>query len=134
MLGENHNYSVLDNWGYPLKNNKVVPLPLGPFINNLQERVEEIKPFYQREYDFCFVGQMPHTGTRDKFKRCLDRLLEETGDKFKYYVKYTENFGTGLDHEEYIELLNLFFQCLRFVISEKHVQFYYLFLHDSFDP
>lgn len=121
-----HNYSVLDNWGYPLKNNKVVPLPLGPFINNLQERVEEIKPFYQREYDFCFVGQMPHTGTRDKFKRCLDRLLEETGDKFKYYVKYTENFGTGLDHEEYIELLNNSKICLcpQGAFSEESFRFF----------
>lgn len=101
-----HNYSMLDNWGYPIKHPSVFPLPLGTFIDDIHERVEEIKPFSQREYDFCFVGQIPNTGTRDKFKRNLDHLLEKCGDKYKYYVKYTQAFGDGLDHQEYIDLLN----------------------------
>lgn len=107
-----HNYSSLDNWGYPNHPSNVIPLPLGPFINNIQEKIEEIKPLNKREYDFCFVGQIPHTGTRDKFKRCLDKIIEETGDKYKYYVKYTKNFGRGLDHDEYTELLNNSKVCL----------------------
>ena len=101
-----HNYSSLDHWGYPNHRPNVIPLPLGPFINDLEKKVEEVKPLHEREYDFCFVGQLPQTGTRDKFKRCLDEMLETTGDKFKYYVKYTKCFSGGLDHDEYIELLN----------------------------
>ena len=101
-----HNYSALDNWGYPVVNPKFFPLPLGTFINNIEQNIEEIKPTSEREYDFCFVGQLPSTGTRDKFKRCLDNMLEKTGDKYKYYVKYTEAFGKGLNHQEYVELLN----------------------------
>lgn len=101
-----HNYSILDNWGYPINHPKVFPLPLGCFIDDINSRVEEIKTLDKREYDFCFVGQIPNTGTRDKFKRNLDYLLEKCGDKYKYYVKYTEAFGEGLDHEEYIDLLN----------------------------
>ena len=101
-----HNYSMLDNWGYPVSHPKVFPLPLGTFIDDINEKVEEIKPFSEREYDFCFVGQIPHTGTREKFKINLDYLLEKRGDKYKHYVKYTEAFGSGLDHQEYIDLLN----------------------------
>ena len=101
-----HNYSMLDNWGYPSEHPNVFPLPLGTFINDIFEKVEEIKTFEEREYDFCFVGQMPNTGTRDKFKKNLDYMLERCGDKFKYFVKYTDAFGTGLDHQEYVELLN----------------------------
>jgi hypothetical protein len=101
-----HNYAPLDAWGHPINHPKVVPLPLGFFINDMTSKVEEIKPHEDREYDFCFVGQIPHTGTRDKFKRCLDNMLERIGNKYKYYVKYTESFGCGLDHQEYIDLLN----------------------------
>ena len=82
-----HNYSMLDNWGYPSEHPNVFPLPLGTFINDIFEKVEEIKTFEEREYDFCFVGQMPNTGTRDKFKKNLDYMLERCGDKFKYFVK-----------------------------------------------
>jgi len=101
-----HNYTYLDNWGYPYPHNSVFPLPLGTFINDIDQMVEEIKPMSEREYDFCFVGQLPNTGTRDKFKRCLDDMLEKTGDKYKHYIKYTEAFGKGLDHQEYVDLLN----------------------------
>lgn len=101
-----HNYSILDNWGYPVNHPKVFPLPLGNFIDDINEKVEEIKPIGEREYDFCFVGQIPNTGTRDKFKKNLDHLLENCDGKYKHYVKYTSAFGTGLDHDEYIDLLN----------------------------
>ncbi len=107
-----HNYSPLDKWGFPVEDKRLVPMPLGPFVNDMDEKVSNIKPFHQREYDFCFVGQLPHTGTRDKFKRCLDRMLEETGDKFKYFIKYTDGFNTGLSHEEYSQLLNNSKVCL----------------------
>ena len=121
-----HNYAELDNWGYPCYGPKVFPLPLGPFINNLQDKVENIKPIKEREYDFCFVGQIPHTGTRDKFQRCLDKMIAEAGDKFKYYVKYTKNFGNGLDHDEYIELLNNSKVCLcpQGAFSEESFRFF----------
>jgi hypothetical protein len=101
-----HNYTFLDNWGYPYPHHNVFPLPLGSFINDIENMVDEVRPTSEREYDFCFVGQIPNTGTRDKFKRCLDSMLESTGDKFKHYVKYTESFGEGLDHQEYVDLLN----------------------------
>lgn len=101
-----HNYSMLDNWGYPVVNHKFFPLPVGTFINNIEQKIEEIKPIDEREYDFCFVGQISQYGTRDKFQKCLDDMIEKTGDKYKHYVKYTSAFGTGLDHQEYVELLN----------------------------
>lgn len=100
------NYALLDQWDYPIDNAKIFPLPLGSFINGIGSKIEEIKPFAEREYDFCFVGQLPHTGTRDMFKRCLDKMLEETKNKYKSYVTYTKNFGAGLNHDEYVELLN----------------------------
>jgi hypothetical protein len=99
-----HNYAELDNWGYPSYGPKVIPLPPGTFINHI-DSIEEINPLHERKYDFCFMGQIPHTGTRDKFRRCLDKMIAETGDKFKWYIKYTKNFGEGLDHDEYMEVL-----------------------------
>lgn len=101
-----HNYSALDNWGYPIAHPKFFPLPLGSYINDIEEKIEEIKPMDEREYDFCFVGQISQYGTRDKFQKCLDAMLENQEGKYKHYVKYTSAFATGLDHQEYIELLN----------------------------
>ena len=74
-------YFMLDKWGYPMHNPLVYPLPLGPFrdLSNLL-----IKPLPERKYDFSFVGQIPDTGTRDCFKRNLDKLIEEKGDKYKF--------------------------------------------------
>ena len=95
-------YFMLDKWGYPMHNPLVYPLPLGPFrdLSNLL-----IKPLPERKYDFSFVGQIPDTGTRDCFKRNLDKLIEEKGDKYKFYVKYTDGFSQGLSPEEYLEIL-----------------------------
>ena len=99
-----HNYAMLDHWGYPINHPKVFPLPLGNFVD--RDDQIPIKIISEREYDFCFVGQLPHTGTRDKFKRCLDALLSETGDKFKSKIIFTDGFGQGLQHKEYLNLLN----------------------------
>lgn len=95
-------YFMLDRWGYPMYNPLVYPLPLGSFrdLPNL-----EIKPLPERKYDFSFVGQIPDTGTRDCFKRNLDRLIEEEGDKYKFYIKYTDGFSQGLPPEEYLKIL-----------------------------
>ena len=95
-------YFMLDKWGHPIFNPLAYPLPLGAFRDI---KVENITPLPERKYDFCFVGQIPHTGTRDYFKRNLDNLIEETGDKFKFYVKFTDGFSKGLDPEEYVEIL-----------------------------
>jgi len=95
-------YFMLDKWGDPILNPLVYPLPLGTFKDFF---IEDIKPLPERKYDFCFIGQIPHTGTRDYFKRNLDRLIEKTGDKFKYYVKFTDGFSRGLDVEEYMGIL-----------------------------
>ena len=105
-----HNYAMLDHWGYPVNHPKVFPLPLGSFVDRNDEI--PIKLISEREYDFCFVGQLPHTGTRDKFKRCLDNMLTETGDKFKSKIIFTDGFGQGLSHKEYLELLNNSKLCL----------------------
>jgi hypothetical protein len=121
-----HNYAKLDKWGHPVQHEKVIPLPLGTFISDIESKSEEVIPFRKRKYDFCFVGQIPHTGTRDKFKRNLDKLLEEKPDKFKHYVKFTKNFGSGLDHDEYIELLNNSKLCLcpQGAFSEESFRFF----------
>lgn len=95
-------YFMLDEWGHPIFNPIVYPAPLGPFVDI---KDEEIIPIPEREYDFCFIGQIPHTGTRDYFKRNLDNLVEETGEKFKYYIKYTDGFSKGLEPKEYLEIL-----------------------------
>ena len=78
-------YHALDRWEHCLDTPLTFPLPLGPF-NDLYKDIE-IKPLSQREYDFTFVGQIPKTGTRDCFKRGLDKLVEESGDKFKYKIE-----------------------------------------------
>tara|TARA_R110002020_G_scaffold216442_2_gene424116 strand:- start:804 stop:1712 length:909 start_codon:yes stop_codon:yes gene_type:complete len=95
-------YFMLDKWGDPIFSPLVYPLPLGPFRDM---QTENIKPLPERKYDFCFIGQIPHTGTRDYFKRNLDDLIEKTGDKFKYYVKFTSGFSGGLNPEEYAAIL-----------------------------
>ena len=96
-------YHVLDRWEHCLDTPLTFPIPLGPF-NDVYKDIE-IKPISQRKYDFSFVGQIPHTGTRDCFKRGLDKLVEETGDKFKYKIEFTDGFGQGLESKEYMELL-----------------------------
>ena len=95
-------YFMLDKWGDPIFNPLVYPLPLGNFKDIT---VKDIKPLPERKYDFCFIGQIPHTGTRDYFKRNLDSLIEKKGDKFKYYVKFTHGFSKGLEPEEYMSIL-----------------------------
>jgi hypothetical protein len=105
-----HNYAALDHWGYPIDHPKVFPLPLGNFIDTDDEI--PIKLISEREYDFCFIGQLPHTGTRDKFKRCLDAMLSETGDNFKSKIIFTDGFGKGLPHKEYLQILNNSKLCL----------------------
>ena len=82
-----------------LKNNK-----LDKLFSKTPDGIE-IKPLSQREYDFVFIGQIPKTGTRDCFKRGIDKLLEENPDKFKYKIEFTDGFGKGLDPKEYMELL-----------------------------
>ena len=96
-------YFMLDPWGYPIYNPLVYPMPLGPFRDM---NYESIKPLPDRQYDFSFIGQIPETGTRDSFKRHLDKIIEETGDKFKFFVQYTNGFSQGLSPEEYIDILN----------------------------
>ena len=96
-------YFMLDQWGYPIHNPLVYPMPLGPFRDL---NPQSIKPLPERKYDFSFVGQIPETGTRDGFKRNLDKVIEETGDKFNYFVKFTDGFSRGLSPEEYMEILN----------------------------
>lgn len=96
-------YHPLGRWGEVVHNPLTFPMPLGPFNDEYHDI--EIKPVSQRKYDFTFVGQIPHTGTRDGFKRCLDKMLEETGDKFKYNVMYTDGFCKGLKSRDYMELL-----------------------------
>ena len=95
-------YFMLDSWGHPMHNPLVFPLPLGPF-NDDKEQI--IKPLSERKYDFSFVGQIPDTGTRDCFKRNLDKLIENTDDKFKFFVRYTDGFARGLDAKEYLSIL-----------------------------
>lgn len=96
-------YHMLDRWGHCIDTPITFPMPLGPFADCYHDI--EIKPISQRKYDFTFVGQIPHTGTRDCFKRALDKLVEETGDKFKYKIEFTDGFSSGLDKKEYMELL-----------------------------
>lgn len=95
-------YFMLDEWGDPMHNPLSYPIPLGPFKES-KDRL--IKPLSERKYDFSFVGQMPHTGTRDCFRRHLDQLVDKSGDKFKYFIKYTDGFGKGIPSEEYIDIL-----------------------------
>lgn len=96
-------YFMLDPWGDPIHNPLAYPMPLGPFResnNNI------IKPLSERKYDFSFIGQIPNTGSRDSFKRNLDKLIEESGSKFNFFVKYTDGFSKGLDPEEYLNILS----------------------------
>ena len=96
-------YFMLDEWGYPMHNPLVYPLPIGTF-RDINPNI--IKPLSERKYDFSFVGQIPHTGTRDCFKRHLDTILEKSDGKFKFFVKYTDGFSQGLSTEEYTEILS----------------------------
>ena len=95
-------YFMLDQWGYPMHNPLVYPMPLGPFADITNKL---ILPLPERKYDFSFVGQIPDTGTRDCFKRNLDKVINETGDKFKFFVKYTDGFSQGLSRDEYLDVL-----------------------------
>ena len=96
-------YYMLDDWNLPWYNPWVCPMPLGPFVDTTQ--IDYIKPMPERKYDFSFIGQIPHTGTRDCFKRNLDNLMRDTGDKFTYFVEYTDGYSKGLAPDEYLELL-----------------------------
>ena len=96
-------YYMFDSWDLPWDNPWVCPMPLGPFVDTAH--IETIKPMPERKYDFSFIGQIPHTGTRDCFKRNLDNLMRDTGDKFKYFVEYTDGYSQGLPPNEYLELL-----------------------------
>ena len=96
-------YHALDRWNHCLDTPLTFPMPLGPFTDDYRDI--EIKPLSQRKYDFSFVGQIPHTGTRDCFKRGLDKLVSESGDKFKYKIEFTDGFSEGLPPREYMELL-----------------------------
>ena len=96
-------YYMLDQWDHPWYNPLVYPLPIGTFVEGFDTKF--IKPMAERKYDFSFIGQIPHTGTRDCFKRHLDELMETSGDKFKYFVQYTDGFKQGLDTSEYLDLL-----------------------------
>ena len=96
-------YYMLDQWDDPWYNALVYPMPIGTIIDGFDSKF--IKPLPERKYDFSFIGQIPHTGTRDCFKRNLDNLLETSGDKFKYFVQYTDGFNKGLSADEYLDLL-----------------------------
>lgn len=98
------NYFMLDLWEHPIHNSIVYPMPIGTFVDFSGDIY--IKPIPERKYDFTFIGQIPHTGTRDGFKRNLDNFIKKSGNKFKYFVQYTDGFNSGLNHAEYIELLN----------------------------
>lgn len=99
------NYCWTDKFDRPYNTFGITyPMPIGTFVDF--SNMPDPKPMPDRKYDFTFVGQIPHTGTRDCFKRNLDKLMIESGDKFKYKVIYTESFGHGLKHEDYINLLN----------------------------
>jgi len=102
------NYFMLDKWGLPMSNPLAYPLPIGTFIDF--DNAPEIKPLPERKYDFSFIGQIPHTGTRDCFKRNMENMLKEqkkkSGKQFKYFLQYTEGFGKGMSKEDYIDLLN----------------------------
>ena len=100
------NYFMLDMWEYPIYNPLSYPMPIGTFIDFDEFKSVEIKPIPERKYDFSFIGQIPHTGTRDCFKRNIDELLRKTGNKFKYVVEFTNGFNNGLSHSEYVDLLN----------------------------
>jgi len=105
-----HNYAELDMWGHPVESPKVFPMPIGTFLDD--DESINIKTILEREYDFVFIGQIPHTGTRDKFKKCLDKFLESSGHSFKYKVVYTDGFARGLKGKEYLELLSNSKLCL----------------------
>tara|TARA_R110000822_G_scaffold1072_4_gene4842 strand:- start:522 stop:1436 length:915 start_codon:yes stop_codon:yes gene_type:complete len=96
-------YHMLDRWDHYLDNPLSFPLPLGPFCDCYSDI--EIRPISQRKYDFTFIGQIPHTGTRDCFKRGLDKLCKESGDKFKYKIQFTDSFGGGVSPREYMQIL-----------------------------
>jgi hypothetical protein len=100
------NYFMLDRWEYPIYNPLAYPMPIGTFVDFDQLKSIEIKPIPERKYDFSFVGQIPHTGTRDSFKRNIEQLILKTGKKFKYVLEFTNGFNNGLSHTEYVELLN----------------------------
>ena len=93
-------YYMTNVWDEPWHNPKVKPLPLG-VTNNFSAVV---KPIAEREYDFCFSGQIPETGSRHNFKIHLDNLVES--GKYKSFVNYTDSFNSGLSKSEYCELLS----------------------------
>jgi hypothetical protein len=98
------NYFHLNKWSEPVHNNISYPLPIGTFVDVPNDI--NIKPLQEREFDFCFIGQIPHTGTRDCFKRNIDSFIKSFGNKYKYKIHYTNSFNDGLSHNDYLEILN----------------------------
>lgn len=118
-------YYMLDKWGYPIRNPMVSPLPLGTYAN-IDISEQEIIPIPERKYDFCFMGQIPHTGKRDSFHRHLNKLLQEHKDKYKSFIKITDGFGQGLAHDEYLSVLGNSKLCLcpQGAISDETFRFF----------
>ena len=99
------NYFMLDKWGDGISNPLAFPLPIGTFVDF--DDAPEVKPLPERKYDFSFIGQLPHTGTRDCFKKNMDNMFKEiSSNKFNYFLEYTDGFNEGLSTKEYLELLN----------------------------
>lgn len=97
------NYHWLNRFDEEYKNSITRPLPLGTFIDI---KDVDIIPMPERKYDFTFIGQLPHTGTRAGFKIGLEQMLENFPDKYNYRIEFTDGFGQGLPHSEFIDLLN----------------------------
>ena len=93
-------YYMVNMWEEPWHNPKVKPMTLG-ITNGFNPTVKKIK---DREYDFCFMGQIPETGSRHNFKIHLDKLVEK--NKYKWFVKYTESFNSGLDKSDYSDIMS----------------------------
>ena len=93
-------YYMFNMWEEPWYNPKVKPMPLG-VTNGFNPKV---KPIKDRDYDFCFMGQIPETGSRHNFKIHLDKLVEK--NRYRGFVKYTESFNSGLDKNDYSNIMS----------------------------
>ena len=118
-------YFMLDKWGHPILNPMVTPLPLGTFLD-IDINEQEIIPIPEREYDFCFMGQIPHTGKRDSFHRNLNKILDKYKDKYKIFTKFTDGFAEGLTEQEYLSVLgnSKLSLCPQGAISDETFRFF----------